>query len=61
MTIDAPNPQLIAFDWGSSRLRAFLLRDGEVLATRESAHGILHLPRRGPEGFAKALAALAGD
>ena len=61
MTIDAPNPQLIAFDWGSSRLRAFLLCDGEVLATRESAHGILHLPRRGPEGFAEALAALAGD
>lgn len=53
-------PQLIALDWGSTRLRAFLLGDGgEVLSARQSDAGAATL--KGAEQYAGALAALVGD
>jgi 2-dehydro-3-deoxygalactonokinase len=52
--------RLIALDWGSTRLRAFLLGDGgEVLATRQSNDGAATL--KGAEQYAAALVALVGD
>ena len=54
-------PQLLALDWGTSSLRAFLMRDGQVIETRHSAHGIQHLPLPGRAGFEQAFAAIAGD
>ena len=52
--------RLIALDWGSTRLRAFLLgADGEVLETRQSDAGASTL--HGADAFAQALAALVGD
>lgn len=52
--------KLIALDWGSTRLRAFLLGDGgEVLATRQSNDGAATLS--GAEAYARALADLVGD
>ena len=55
------SPQLLALDWGTSSLRAFLMRDGEVIETRQSAHGIQHLPQPGTPGYEQAFAAIAGD
>lgn len=52
--------RLIALDWGSTRLRAFLLGDGgEVLQTRQSDDGAATL--QGAEQYARALADLIGD
>ena len=56
-----PDPQLLALDWGTSSLRAFLMRDGKVTETRSSAHGIQHLPLPGVPGYEKAFAEIAGD
>lgn len=51
---------LIALDWGSTRLRAFLLgAGGEVLATRQSNDGAATLS--GADAYAGALADLVGD
>lgn len=53
---------LVALDWGTSSLRAFLMdAGGAVLAERAGPHGIRHLPQPGPAGFRQALAAIAGD
>jgi len=54
-------PQLLALDWGTSSLRAFLMRDGKIVATRQSAHGIQHLPAQGTAGYEQAFAGIAGD
>jgi len=54
-------PDLLALDWGTSSVRAFLMRSGQVLETRQSACGIQHLPTPGVAGFEQALAELAGD
>jgi 2-dehydro-3-deoxygalactonokinase len=52
--------RLIALDWGSTRLRAFLLGEGGgVLATRQSDDGAATL--KGADAYAGALAALVGD
>ena len=52
--------RLIALDWGSTRLRAFLLGEGgEVLATRQSNDGAATLS--GADAYARALADLVGD
>lgn len=56
-----PAPQLLALDWGTSSLRAFLMRGGQVVETRQSGHGIQHLPAPGRAGFEQAFAAIAGD
>ena len=56
-----PTPQLLALDWGTSSLRAFLMHDGKVTDTRHSAHGIQHLPLPGVPGYEGAFAEIAGD
>lgn len=52
---------LLALDWGTSSLRAFLMCAGEVVESRHSEHGIQHLPAPGVEGYEQALAQIAGD
>ena len=54
-------PQLVALDWGTSSLRAFLMQKGQVLETRHSAHGIQHLPAPGSAGYEQAFGTIAGD
>jgi 2-dehydro-3-deoxygalactonokinase len=52
-------PRLIALDWGTSVLRAYLLgEDGAILAERRKPWGIMHLPQG---GFEEALQVIAGD
>ncbi|KQP17759.1 2-dehydro-3-deoxygalactonokinase [Pseudorhodoferax sp. Leaf267] len=54
--------RLLALDWGTSSLRAFLLdADGQVLQQRAAARGIGQLAEPGPAGFEQALAEIAGD
>lgn len=55
-------PELLALDWGTSSLRAFLLGgDGQVLQTRSTSQGLQSLPVPGAAGFEKAFADIAGD
>lgn len=54
-------PQLLALDWGTSSLRAFLMYDGKIIQTRHSDHGIQHLPVPGTTGFELAFAQIAGN
>lgn len=61
MNVTNPAPQLLALDWGTSSLRAFLMRDGRVIETRHSGHGIQHLPAPGTPGYEQAFAEIAGD
>ncbi|MDE1950449.1 MAG: 2-dehydro-3-deoxygalactonokinase [Burkholderiales bacterium] len=56
-----PTPELLALDWGTSSLRAFLMAAGAVLQTRQSTQGIQHLPAPGAEGFEQALEQIGGD
>jgi 2-dehydro-3-deoxygalactonokinase len=52
-------PRLLALDWGTSVLRAYLLGEsGAVLEERRKPWGIMHLPEG---GFAGALEGIAGD
>jgi len=52
-------PALIALDWGTSSLRAWLLdAGGRVLDSRAEPWGIMHLP---PGGFPAAFAAVTRD
>jgi 2-dehydro-3-deoxygalactonokinase len=54
-----PQARLIALDWGTSSLRAYLLGEGAaVVESRQQPWGILHLPEG---GFAAALQGVAGD
>lgn len=60
-------PVLIALDWGTSSLRAYAMGPGgQVLGSRRSEHGVMHLPA-GPdihtpsEAFEAALQSLCGD
>jgi len=48
---------MIAVDWGTSSFRAFRVRDGQVLARRETPHGILHV---GSDEFAPTLRRVVG-
>ncbi len=51
--------RLIALDWGTSSLRAFLLGDqGIVLEQRAAPLGVMHVP---PGGFPDAFKQVAGD
>lgn len=53
---------LLALDWGTSSLRAFLqAADGQVLAERAAPRGIAQLAQPGPAGFEQALDEVAGD
>jgi 2-dehydro-3-deoxygalactonokinase len=60
MKTDA-TPELLALDWGTSSLRAFLMQAGKIVETRQSAHGIQHLPVPGTAGFEQAFAEIASD
>ena len=54
-----PRARLIALDWGTSSLRAYLLGEGgAVIGSRQQPWGILHLPEG---GFVAALQGVAGD
>jgi len=57
------SPVLLALDWGTSSLRAFLLSDaGDVLNARHTQRGILHLPAPAQAGgFEQAFAEIARD
>ena len=59
--VDENAPELLALDWGTSSVRAFLMGKGRVIETRQSGHGIQHLPEPGPAGFERAFTAIAGD
>jgi 2-dehydro-3-deoxygalactonokinase len=49
--INLAHAALIALDWGTTSLRAYLYDvSGNVLATRESAAGIMNLPRSAEQG-----------
>jgi len=55
----ASTPALIALDWGTSSLRAYLMgRDGALLERRTQPWGIQHLPEG---GFLAAFRGIAGD
>ncbi len=55
------NPTLIALDWGTSSLRAFLMdAGGKVLEERHSPHGIVRLPEPGIPGFEAAFEEICG-
>lgn len=55
-------PELLALDWGTSSLRAFLLGDvGQVLQVRSTSQGLQSLSTPGAAGFEKAFADIAGD
>jgi len=60
VTSSAPAARLIALDWGSTRLRAWLLGDGgAILAERQNGDGASTLD--GASAFDAALTALVGD
>jgi len=54
-------PQLIGLDWGTSSLRAFLMREGQVLETRQAGDGIQRLAGGDAAAFERAFAAISGD
>jgi len=60
--VNAGEAALIALDWGTTSLRAYLFdAAGEVLATRASSAGIMNLPRpAGEGGFDAAFEAACG-
>lgn len=57
--VDAP--ALLALDWGTTGLRAFLMRDGAVTHERQAADGIQQLGGNEPARFEQALERIAGD
>jgi len=60
---DKSAPALIALDWGTTSLRAYLFdANGAVLDTRASTAGIMNLPRPAAEGgFDAAFDAVVGE
>src|ERR1700758_5072284 len=59
MTLEKRSPALLAIDWGSSSLRAYLLDSrGAVLSSRATPYGVFHLPTG---GFDEALDELLAD
>lgn len=56
------NPALLALDWGTSSLRAFLLDDdGRVLQSRSTPQGLQSLRVPGAAGFELVFAQIAAD
>ncbi|WP_233832136.1 2-dehydro-3-deoxygalactonokinase [Paraburkholderia sp. ZP32-5] len=50
-SVDSSRAALIALDWGTTSLRAYLFdANGRVLATRASTAGIMNLPRDAADG-----------
>ena len=62
-TSSRPSPTLVALDWGSSSLRAYLLGEGgTILERRAEPWGILQLPERDFRGaYARITAGWTGD
>jgi 2-dehydro-3-deoxygalactonokinase len=62
-TSDTGHPALLALDWGTTSLRAYLYdANARVLATRASTAGIMNLPRSAQEGgFDAAFDAVCGE
>jgi 2-dehydro-3-deoxygalactonokinase len=62
-TIDKTKAALIALDWGTTALRAYLFDTaGQLLETRASTAGIMNLPRAANEGgFDAAFDAVCGS
>ena len=58
---DAAAPQLIGLDWGTSSLRAFLMRDGQAVETRHADDGIQRLAGGGAAAFERAFVAITGE
>ena len=60
---DIESPALLALDWGTSSLRAFLLdQRGKISMQREAAWGIQQLPSPPANGgFDHAFELIAGD
>jgi len=59
---NGPTPALIALDWGTSSLRAYLMDgSGRVLDRRSNAHGIQNLPIPGLPGFEQVFASICGE
>ena len=55
-------PRLLALDWGTSSLRAFLLgQGGRVLQTRSTPRGLQSLAVPGVAGFEQAFSEIAAD
>jgi len=55
-------PALIALDWGTSSLRAYLMdNNGRVLDRRGNRHGIQNLPVPGIAGFEQVFAEISAD
>ncbi len=55
-------PSLIALDWGTTSLRAYLYdAHGGVLATRSRAAGVMHVPAGGARAFDDAFEDACGD
>ncbi len=53
---------LLALDWGTSSMRAFLMDNGAVIESRQSPHGIQKLPAPGGvAGFQAAFSELCGE
>jgi 2-dehydro-3-deoxygalactonokinase len=53
-------PALIALDWGTSSLRAYLMDgNGRVFDRRSNAHGIQNLPVPGIKGFERVFAEIS--
>ena len=53
-----PDAHLIGLDWGTSSLRAFLMRDGRVVDTRHADDGMQRLAGGGAAAFEHAFAAI---
>jgi len=61
-TNDRDRPALLALDWGTSSLRAYLMDgDGRVLQMRNTPNGIQALPATGAAGFEQVFAEAAGE
>jgi 2-dehydro-3-deoxygalactonokinase len=55
-------PALIALDWGTSSLRAYLMDgEGRIMDRRSNAHGIQNLPVPGPAGFERVFGEICGE
>jgi 2-dehydro-3-deoxygalactonokinase len=55
-------PALVALDWGTSSLRAYLMDGGgRILDRRANTHGIQNLPIPGVPGFEQVFADICGE
>ena len=55
-------PTLIALDWGTSSLRAYLMDgEGRIMDRRSNAHGIQNLPVPGVAGFERVFGEICGE